>query len=68
MARNMGGLDPKYWTRWRYFKMVQWPDFKEIVGQILKVLGAFLIVFVVLIVVIPRSIFREWKEKRWPPT
>lgn len=34
----MGGLDPNYWTRWRYFKEITlhflWHDIKHLFGMI----------------------------------
>lgn len=66
--RNMGGLDPKHWTRWRYFKEIQlhfaWESFKFF-GMCIVTLLVLVITF---LIVAPRVIYKEWRESKWQRT
>lgn len=64
MAWNHGGLNPKYWTRWRYFKEIQLWEVKETI----KFVGMILITIVALVaacvIAIPKSLYQHFKEER----
>lgn len=64
MAWNPTGLNPKYWTRWRYFKEIQlhfaWESVKFFGMCILTVI-TLVIAFVVCV---PRAVYKEYKEKK----
>jgi hypothetical protein len=55
----MGGLDPKYWTRWRYFKEITlhfwWHDAKIVIG--------FLKTGILILACMPRLLLHEIRRK-----
>lgn len=55
----MSGLDPKYWTRWKYFKEITlwfwWQDIKQY--------GLFILTGLMAIVAIIVGFFLSRKEK-----
>ena len=59
LKRNMGGLDPKYWTRWRYFKEItlwEWGNTLKFLGMCVLTLLALVLAFVI---VAPRAIWES---------
>lgn len=64
MAWNPNGLNPNYWTRWRYFKEIQLWEFAESMKFIGMVLVTAIAVVVTFIVVAPIAVFKEWRERR----
>jgi len=63
MAWDSGGLCPKHWTRWRYFKEIQLWDFMQSMKFIGMVVITAIAVVLALIFVAPIAVYKEWREK-----